>query len=125
MTVADNLNGLTVQPRGPVLMQEFRLLERPARQNSERNPERTAHVKGSSAYRAKTVTIDLADYAEVKEPSKIDAKTESFLRSAAGPLVVVAAAAVVAITLSLVPAPDGPVSLAGPLSGHSVLHFPR
>jgi hypothetical protein len=31
----------------------------------------------------------------------------------------------VAITLSLLPARDRPLSLAGPISGHSVLHFPR
>ena len=60
-----------------------------------------------------------------------------YLRSAVDPLLAVATAvvaplfvaavavAVVAITLSLLPARDRPLSLAGPISGHSVLHFPR
>jgi hypothetical protein len=68
-------------------------------------------------------------------PAHTSNKTDDFLRSAVGPLVAVAtaalgplfvaAAAVVAITLSHSPAPDRPLSLDGPVSGHSILHFPR
>jgi hypothetical protein len=69
-------------------------------------------------------------------PAHTSNKTDDFLRSAVGPLVAVATAAlgplfvaaaadVVAITLSHSPAPDRPLSLDGPVSGHSILHFPR
>lgn len=44
--IADNQNSITAGPRGPVLMQDFHLLEKLARQNRERIPERTVHAKG-------------------------------------------------------------------------------
>ena len=45
MPVADNQNTLTAGPRGPVLMQDFHLLEKLAHRNRERIPERTVHAK--------------------------------------------------------------------------------
>jgi RNA polymerase sigma-70 factor (ECF subfamily) len=39
--VADNLNSITARPRGPVLLREYPLLEKPAHQNRECIPERT------------------------------------------------------------------------------------
>ena len=68
---------------------------------------------------------DMTGSAKVKAFSQIVRKTEAFLWSTVGPLLVVAAAAVVAITLSHLPAVDRPASLTGPLSGQSLLHFPR
>jgi hypothetical protein len=52
-------------------------------------------------------------------------KTQAFLRAAVGDGIVLAAAAAVAITLLVLPAPDRPAPIAGPLTGHSLLHFPR
>ena len=69
----------------------------------------------------KTVSRTVADPA----PAQTAERANRFLRSLVGPLVVFAAAAVVAITFSLAPASDGPAPIAGPLSGHSILHFPR
>ena len=100
--VADRDNGLIVGPRITVI--------------------------SGSAYSPRTATVDA-----LAHTSK---KTQDFLRSLVGPLVAVATAAVgpllvaataalVAISLSLSPAPDRPLSLDGPVSGHSVLHFPR
>ena len=43
--VADNQNSLTAGPFGPVLIQDFQLLEKLAHQNRERIPERTVHAK--------------------------------------------------------------------------------
>src|SRR5580693_1720801 len=43
--VADNQNSITAGPRGPVLMQDYQLLEKLAHQNRERIPERTVHAK--------------------------------------------------------------------------------
>jgi catalase len=77
--VADNQNTLTAGPRGPVLMQDFHLLEKLAHQNRERIPERTVHAKGSGAYGTLTITKDISRYtkANALQPGK---KTEAFLR---------------------------------------------
>jgi catalase len=80
MPVADNQNSLTAGPRGPVLMQDFYLLEKLAHQNRERIPERGQHAKGSGAYGTLTVTKDISKYTKVKALSQIGKKTEAFLR---------------------------------------------
>jgi catalase len=122
MLVADNQNRLAAWPRDLVLTQDFHPAEKLACQNGERNPK---HAKGSAASANLTATDNVSRHRTFKSRTQIGKKTEAFLRAAVGPSFVVAAAAVVAITLSLVPAPDRPVFLAGPLSGHSLLHFPR
>ena len=48
--VGDNQNSLTAGPRGPVLMQDYQLLEKMATFNRERVPERVVHAKGSGAF---------------------------------------------------------------------------
>jgi len=48
--VGDNQNSLTVGPRGPVVFEDFLLLEKMAHFNRERIPERVVHAKGSGAY---------------------------------------------------------------------------
>ena len=80
MPVADNQNTITAGPRGPVLMQDFHLLEKLAHQNRERIPERTVHAKGSAAYGTLTVTKDVTRYTKVKALSQVGKKTEAFLR---------------------------------------------
>ena len=80
MPVADNQNTTTAGPRGPVLMQDFHLLEKLAHQNRERIPERTVHAKGSAAYGTLTVTKDVTRYTKVKALSQVGKKTEAFLR---------------------------------------------
>ena len=121
-TVADPQNKLIVGPRGPVLMDDLQLLERQLQR--VRKPRITV-LSGSAGYDAPTTTIDVTDYREIKAPAQTAKRTDRALRSVVGPLVVFAAVAVVAITFSLTPASDGPAPVAGPLSGHSILHFPR
>lgn len=77
--VSDNQNTLTAGPRGPVLMQDFHLLEKLAHQNRERIPERAVHAKGSGAFGALTITHDISKYtrAAALQKGKV---TESFLR---------------------------------------------
>src|ERR1700753_1330692 len=77
--IADNQNSITAGPRGPVLMQDYQLLEKLAHQNRERIPERTVHAKGSAAYGTFSVTADLSKYTKAKvfQPG---AKTECLLR---------------------------------------------
>jgi catalase len=78
--VADNQNSITAGPRGPVLMQDFHLLEKLAHQNRERIPERTVHAKGSGAFGTLTITKDISRYTKAKLFSAIGKKTEAFLR---------------------------------------------
>ena len=40
--IADNQNSLTAGPRGPLLLQDYQLIEKLAHQNRERIPERGA-----------------------------------------------------------------------------------
>jgi hypothetical protein len=120
--VADRHNNFIVGPRGPFQMDDFQLLTRS--EHRDRTPRFTA-VSLPAAYGGKPLTIDVTDYAEIRSPSKMAAETANFLRSAIGPLVVLAAAVAVAVTLLVLPAPDRPALVAGPLSGHSLLHFPR
>jgi len=77
--IADNQNSLSAGPRGPLLLEDFHLLEKLAHQNRERIPERTVHAKGSAAYGSLTITGDITAYskAAVFTPGS---KTECFLR---------------------------------------------
>jgi len=121
-TVADRHSNIIAWPRGPISIDNFQRLERPAYRN--RKPRFTV-ISGSAPDGAQPVKIDLKDYAETKAPPRTTKRTNPFLRSAVGPLAVLAAAAVVATTLSVLPAPDRPALVDGPLAGHSLLHFPR
>jgi catalase len=54
--VADNQHSQSAGPRGPLLLQDQHLLEKLARFNRERIPERIVHAVGSGAYGHFTVT---------------------------------------------------------------------
>src|ERR1700727_1779483 len=77
--IADNQNSISAGPRGPLLMEDYQLLEKLAHQNRERIPERTVHAKGSAAYGTLTITHDITKYtkAAVFKPGT---KTELILR---------------------------------------------
>ena len=77
--IADNQNSLSAGPRGPLLMQDYQLLEKLAHQNRERIPERTVHAKGTAAFGTLTITHDITKYtkAAVFKPGT---KTEALLR---------------------------------------------
>ncbi len=60
--VADNQNSITAGARGPLLMQDYQLIEKLAHQNRERIPERTVHAKGSGAYGTLTITHDITRF---------------------------------------------------------------
>src|ERR1700758_1538513 len=68
--VADNQNSLSAGPRGPLLLQDYQLIEKLAHQNRERIPERPVHAKGWGAFGTLTVTGDISKYtkAEVLQP---------------------------------------------------------
>jgi catalase len=78
--IADNQNTLTAGPRGPVLLQDFHLLEKLAHFNRERIPERVVHAKGSAAYGTLKITHDISKYSKAKLFSKVGTEIEAFLR---------------------------------------------
>ncbi|WP_444920587.1 catalase [Microbulbifer sp. CnH-101-G] len=60
--IPDNQNSLTAGPRGPLLIQDYQLLEKLGHQNRERIPERTVHAKGWGAYGTLRITGDIGKY---------------------------------------------------------------
>ncbi len=78
--VADNQNSASAGARGPLLLQDFHLIEKLQRFNRERIPERVVHAKGSGAYGTFTVTHDITNFTKAKLFSAIGKETETFLR---------------------------------------------
>jgi catalase len=78
--VADNQNSLTAGPRGPVLLQDYQLIEKLAHQNRERIPERVVHAKGWGAYGTFTVTHDISALTRAKVFSAVGKKTQLIAR---------------------------------------------
>ena len=64
--VADNQNSLSAGPRGPLLMQDWQLIEKLAHQNRERIPERVVHAKGWGGFGTFTVTRDITRFTRAK-----------------------------------------------------------
>ncbi len=78
--VSDNQNSITAGPRGPLLMEDYQLLEKLAHQNRERIPERTVHAKGVGAFGTLTVAHDITRYTKAKLFSEVGKKTEMLAR---------------------------------------------
>ena len=78
--VADNQNSLTAGSRGPILLEDFYLLEKLAHFNRERIPERVVHAKGAAAFGTFTVTQDITRYSKAKVFSEVGKETEVLLR---------------------------------------------
>ena len=78
--VPDNQNSITAGERGPVLMQDYQLLEKLAHQNRERIPERVVHAKGWGAHETFTVTQDISRYTRAKIFSEVGKKTPMIAR---------------------------------------------
>ena len=77
--ISDNQNSMTAGPRGPVLMQDYQLIEKLAHQNRERIPERVVHAKGSGAFGVLEITEDISKYTKAKVLQKGE-KTKLLLR---------------------------------------------
>lgn len=77
--IADNQNSLSAGAHGPLLLQDYQLIEKLAHQNRERIPERVVHAKGWGAYGTLKITGDISAYtkAKVLQPG---AKTDLILR---------------------------------------------
>src|SRR3954463_4640659 len=80
IAVDDNQNSITAGPRGPVLLQDFHLIEKLQHFNRERIPERVVHAKGSGAYGTFTVTHDISRHTKARLFGAIGKQTETFER---------------------------------------------
>ena len=78
--IPDNQNSLTAGPRGPVLLQDYQLIEKLAHQNRERIPERVVHAKGWGAFGTLTVTNDISHYTSAKLFGEVGKKTDLLIR---------------------------------------------
>lgn len=78
--IADNQNSATAGPRGPLLMQDYQLIEKLAHQNRERIAERVVHAKGWGAFGTFTVTHDISAYSSADIFSEIGKKTDMLAR---------------------------------------------
>ena len=78
--VADNQNSQTAGPRGPVLLQDYQLIEKLAHQNRERIPERVVHAKGWGAYGTLKITNDISRYSRATIFSDVNNETPLLIR---------------------------------------------
>jgi catalase len=78
--VSDNQNSRSAGPRGPLLLDDFHLLEKLAHFNRENIPERRVHAKGSAAYGTFTVSADISRYTSARLFESVGKTTPIFLR---------------------------------------------
>lgn len=78
--IADNQNSRTAGPRGPVLIDDFQLIEKLAQFNRENIPERRVHAKGSGAHGTFTVTKDITQYSYASIFANVGKQTPVFAR---------------------------------------------
>jgi catalase len=78
--VADNQNSQSAGQGGPILLQDAHLVEKLARFDRERIPERVVHAKGSGAFGHFEVTTDVTRWTKAAFLSKKGKKTEVFIR---------------------------------------------
>ncbi|PTQ12823.1 catalase [Sphingomonas oleivorans] len=78
--IGDNQNALSAGARGPLLLQDYQLIEKLAHQNRERIPERVVHAKGWGAFGTFTVTHDISRYTNAKIFSAVGKQTDLLLR---------------------------------------------
>jgi catalase len=78
--VEDNQNSITAGPRGPVLLQDYWLLEKLATFNRERIPERIVHAKGSAAHGTLTIINDITKYSKAAIFSRVGKQVPAYLR---------------------------------------------
>jgi catalase len=78
--VGDNQNSKTAGPDGPVLLEDFNLIEKLAHFDRERVPERVVHARGTGAQGVFVVTNDLSQYSKTSVFSTVGKQTPVFVR---------------------------------------------
>ncbi|KAF9351232.1 hypothetical protein BGX34_000727 [Mortierella sp. NVP85] len=78
--VDDNQNSMTAGEFGPILLQDFHLIDKLSHFDRERIPERVVHAKGAGAHGFFEVTADLSQLTCAKFLQKPGTKTPIFAR---------------------------------------------
>ena len=78
--IGDNQNSRTAGPDGPVLLDNFHLIQKLARFDRERIPERVVHARGVGAHGEFVSYGDLSKYTKASLFSAKDKKTPVFMR---------------------------------------------
>jgi len=78
--VYDDNNSLSAGPTGPLLLQDYQLVDKLAHFDRERIPERVVHAKGAAAHGYFEVTHDITKYCKAKFLNRVGKRTPVFLR---------------------------------------------
>ena len=78
--IADDENSLKIGERGPVLLEDFVLIEKLSHFNHERIPERVVHARGAAAHGFFELTDSLAEFTKAKVLGEVGVKTPLFTR---------------------------------------------
>ena len=78
--VDDNQNSLTAGPDGPILIQDFHLIDKLGSFDRERIPERVVHAKGAGAFGYFEVTHDVTKYCKAKIFDQVGKRTPALVR---------------------------------------------
>ncbi len=78
--IFDDENSLKLGPRGPVLLEDFALVEKLNHFNHERIPERVVHARGAAAHGYFELTDSLADVTRAKVLGEVGVRTPVFTR---------------------------------------------
>ncbi|GJC86694.1 peroxisomal catalase [Colletotrichum liriopes] len=69
-----------IGPQGPLLLQDFHLIDLLAHFDRERIPERVVHAKGAGAYGEFEVTHDISDISSIDMLNQVGKKTKALVR---------------------------------------------
>jgi len=78
--VPDNEHSLTAGDRGPILLQDYFLIEKLAHFDRERIPERVVHAKGAGAFGYFEATIDMSEHTKAHLFGAAGRKTKVLVR---------------------------------------------
>ena len=78
--IADNEHSLTAGERGPVLLQDYQLIEKLAHFDRERIPERVVHAKGAGAFGYFEATADMSKHTRAQLFGAIGRRTKTLVR---------------------------------------------
>jgi catalase len=78
--VDNNQISLTAGANGPILLQDFHLIDKLAHFDRERIPERVVHAKGAGAHGYFEVTQDITQYTKAKLFSGVGRRTPVLVR---------------------------------------------
>jgi len=78
--IDDKTNSITAGPRGPIVLQDFTLLDELAHFDRERIPERVVHAKGAGAFGYLEITHDITKYTKAAIFSHVGKRTRVAFR---------------------------------------------